>query len=272
MGRNNWTSEKLFNRLLKNKTQVTYWENIAELRRRPSKEVFEKAYGFAKSNIDKHKIIGLDVLQQLGFNPRFNKEQMVELHFELLEKEQSKNVLTSIFHGIGHNNDDLSPEQIAKLIQFKNIDSIHVKHALISALSGVDNLKAVETLIHLSKDKTPSVRNWATFAIGSLTELDNEHIRNALWERINDKDFDTKSEAIAGLANRNDQRVKTVIISELENGDYGTLLFKAILTVKDQSFLPVLDRSLKITKTSKDPNENGWVAALESLISELKKR
>lgn len=271
MSRKKWTSEKIFNRLLNNKTQKTYWENISELRRRPNQYVFEKAYEFAKSDNDKQKIIGLYILQQLGFDPRYNKKQTVELHFELLEKTQSKNVLKSIFHGIGHNNDELSDKHILKLIDFKNVKDIDIKHALISALSGIENSKAINVLISFTKDKASSIRNWATFGIGNLIETDNIDIRNALWNRVNDDDFETKSEAIVGLANRKDKRIKNIIISELENGDYGTFLFEAILTIKDKDFLPLLNRNLEIAKNDKDDIKNGWVLALEGTIEELEK-
>ncbi|CAL2085881.1 hypothetical protein [Tenacibaculum sp. 190524A05c] len=271
MRRKNWTSEKIFNRLLNNKTQKTYWDNISELRKRPNQEVFRKAYEFAKSDFDKQKIIGLDVLQQLGFDPRYNKKETVELHFELLEEEQSDNVLKSIFYGIGHNNDELSDKQILKLPEFKNVKNTEVKHALISALSGIENINTINVLIQFTRDKTPSIRNWATFGIGSLSELDNSDIRNALWNRVNDSDFETKSEAIVGLANRKDSRIKSVITKELENGDYGTLLFEAILTIKDQDFIPLLNKNLEVAKTNKDDIKNGWVPALENTINELTK-
>ncbi len=271
MSREKWTSEKIFNRLLNNKTQKTYWDNISELRKRPNQDVFEKAYEFAKSKNDKQKIIGLDILQQLGFEPRYNKKQTVELLFELLEKNQPENVLKSIFHGIGHNNDELSNKQISKLIEFKDLENIDVKHALISAISGIENLKAINVLIDFTKDKASSIRNWATFGIGNLIDSDNTDIRNALWDRVNDNDFETKSEAIVGLANRKDKRIKDIIISELENGDYGTLLFEAILTIKDKDFLPLLNRNLEIAKKDKDDIKNGWVLALEGTIDELKK-
>ncbi len=271
MRRKNWTSEKIFNRLLNNKTHKTYWDNISELRRRPNQEVFEKAYEFAKSDFDKQKIIGLDVLQQLGFDPRYNKKETVELHFELLEKEQSDNVLKSIFHGIGHNNDELSKKQISKLVEFKTIKNTDIKHALISALSGLDNSDAINTLIEFTEHKTSTIRNWATFGIGTLIESDNIEIRNALWKRTGDTDFETKSEAIVGLANRKDEKIKYVIKSELENGDYGTLLFEAILTLDDKDFLPLLIKNLEMAKKDKDDIANGWVLALEGAISELKK-
>ena len=43
MIRENWTSEKLFDRLLTNKTQKTFWDNIRVLRNRPNPEVYKKA-------------------------------------------------------------------------------------------------------------------------------------------------------------------------------------------------------------------------------------
>ena len=271
MRRKNWTSEKIFNRLLNNKTKKTYWENISELRRRPNEEVFDKAYELAKSTIDKQKIIGLDVLQQLGFDPRYNKEQTVALHFELLEKTQPDQVLISILHGIGHNNEGLSDQQVSKLIEFHQVKNLNVKHALIAALSGIENTKAINVLIEFTQDETSSIRNWATFGLGSLIESDNIAIRNALWNRVNDTDFDTKSEAIVGLANRKDKRIKDIIISELEEGNYGTLLFEAILTLNDPIFLPPLQNCLEIAKKDKDDIKNGWVSAIEETINKLKK-
>jgi hypothetical protein len=55
MSRKNWTSEKIFTRLLTNKAQKTYWDNISELRRRPNEDVFTKACQLAKTNIDSQK-------------------------------------------------------------------------------------------------------------------------------------------------------------------------------------------------------------------------
>ncbi|MBL4706681.1 MAG: hypothetical protein JKY54_19280 [Flavobacteriales bacterium] len=269
MSRKNWPSEKIFARLLNNKTKKTYWDNISELRRRPDQSVFKKAHDLAKSNIDSHKIIGLDVLQQLGFAPRFNKNQTVQLHFELLAEPQSNKVFRSIFYGIGHNNDDLSKNQVSKLTEFKTLKDLDVKHALISAISGIENSNAINLLIEFTEHQTSSIRNWATFGIGTLIELDNREIRDALWKRVDDADFETKSEAIVGLANRKDMKVKEIIISELKNGNYGTLLFGAILTLDDKDFLPLLNEILKNAKISENNFTNGWVLALEGTIQQL---
>jgi HEAT repeat protein len=268
MGRKNWTSKKVFDRLLNNKSQKTYWNNILELRKRAPKDVYNQAYILAKSESDKKKIIGIDVLAQLGFDPRIGQNKTVELYFELLENRQSDNVLFAIFFGISHNNENLTKSQVLKLIEFKHSENNDVRYSLVSAISGIDNPKAIETLIELSEDKLSSIRNWATFGIGTLSEENNDRIINALWNRVKDKHQITKLEAIVGLANRNDVKVKEEIIKELKNGEYGTLLFDAIETLKDKDFIPYLKSNLNSAK-----NDNGikkeWIADLTQCLSNL---
>ena len=229
MSRKKWTSEKIFTRLLKNKTQKTFWDNVGELRKRPNKEVYNRAFKLANSESEKDKIIGIYVLAQLGFNPRFEQNKTVDLYFKLLENEKSPKVISAILSSISHNNENLNENQISKLIEYKTHNFADVRFELTLAISCLENENAIKTLIELSSDKDSDIRNWATFGIGRQLENDTEDIRNALWNRINDSNFETKSEAIVGLANRLDRRIKEVIISELKNGDYGTLVFEAIL-------------------------------------------
>ncbi len=263
MSRKNWPTEKIFNRLLKNKTLKTYWDNIAELRTRPNQNVFNIAAKLTQATDDKSKIIGLDVLQQLGNTPRFNQKETIDLHFKLLEQPQSNKVLKSIFHGIGHNNEELTKKQIAKLVEFEHHENVEVKYALISALSGIENSKAIQLLINFTTHKNSTIRNWSTFGLGSLIETDNRAIRNALWNNVLDTDFDTKSEAIMGLALRKDIRVKNVLITALENGNIGTLILEAITVIQHKDFLPLLEMNLQ--KTERD--QSGWREALEETIS-----
>ena len=75
MSRKNWSSEKIYERLLANKSKKTYWDNISELRSRPNKEVYERAYSLTNSNSKKEIIIGIHILSQLGFDPRFFKKR-----------------------------------------------------------------------------------------------------------------------------------------------------------------------------------------------------
>uniref|UniRef100_UPI00404A8B78 hypothetical protein n=1 Tax=Flavobacterium sp. TaxID=239 RepID=UPI00404A8B78 len=269
MGRKNWTNEKIFDRLVHNNSQQTYWNNISELRKRATEEVYNQAFKFVKSDSDKNKIIGIDVLAQLGFEPRIRQQETINLYFELLETEQSDEVLFALFFGISHNNEILTKKQVAKLITFKNAKNKDIRYSLVAALSGIENPKAIKTLIELSEDQYAAIRNLATFGIGTLSKENSEQIINALWNRTKDKHQETKLEAIVGLANRIEIAVKELIIKELKNGEYGTLLFEAIESLKDKDFIPYLENNFKAAE--KESNIQAvWITDLKLCLEKLK--
>ncbi len=270
MARENWESEKIFERLVNNKSQKTYWNNISELRKRATEEIYDQAYQLAKSEIDKHKIIGIDVLAQLGFDTRIGKKKTVELYFELLENKQNDEVLFALFFGLSHNNENLTKSQVLKLIEFMNSENNIVRYSLVSALSGIENEKAIETLIELSEDNYSSIRNWATFGIGTLSEKNNDQVIAALWKRTKDKHQETKLEAIVGLARRKVVTIKEQIIEELKNGEYGTLLFDAIEILKDKDFIHYLENNLKSSKKDSGIKEE-WISDLKQCLKNLRK-
>ena len=72
-----------------------------------------------------------------------------------------------------------------------------------AAAPGEDALAA---LIELSADEASGVRDWATFALGTLAEDDGDALRDALAARLDDPDEDTRLEAVHGLALRGDAR------------------------------------------------------------------
>jgi len=215
MSRKNWTDKKLFERLLHNKTQQTFWDNISELRSRRNEFVYNTAYNLAQSSSEKEKIIGIYILAQLGFAPRMHQQKTVNLYFELLKNEKSIKVLTALLSSIGHNNELLSNERISQLVALKNHKYSTIRYFVVMSLLSVENTKAIDTLIELSEDKYSDIRNWATFGIASQIEIDNQKIRKALWDRINDSDEETKIEAIIGLSERKDPQIKKIIIQEL---------------------------------------------------------
>ena len=63
---------------------------------------------------------------------------------------------------------------------------------------------ALDALIELSADPEPGVRDWATFALGTLAPQDTPALRDALAARLDDPDDDTRLEAVHGLALRGD--------------------------------------------------------------------
>jgi hypothetical protein len=270
MGRQDWTDEKLFERLLHNKSDKTYWDNIRILRLRPTPSVFSKCVEFINSTNTRKRRIGVDILAQLGHSPRPFVKQSIKFFFTLLEKERNVDVLTSLLYAIGHNNESLKQSQVDKVSKFKNHPDKVVRQSVVSALLGIDNNKAFHTLIYLSNDKVASIKDWATFGLGTQIDNTNARITNALWERINDKHNNTRLEAIAGLAKRRDKRIKEVITATLNQGEAGSLLFDIIVELGDPSFIPFLKKQLKIAKLDKTINHE-WISKLYNCLISIKK-
>ena len=270
MSRKNWTDEKLFFRLVNNKSDKTYWDNIRELRSRANSNIFNACVKLIKSSRPKERIIGIDILAQLGLSPRPFFKESRKLFFDILKKEKDPKALFSLLYAIGHNNEKLNSDEMAILVSFKDNADKTVREGLVSALLSVDNKSAIDTLIHLTTDKVSHIRDWATFGIGTQIERNNEDIRNALWGRINDKHTGTKYEAIVGLANRLDIKIKGAIEIELKNPDFSALLFEAIATLKAIEYLPELKKILKASRGDETINKR-WRKDLKDCISFLNK-
>jgi hypothetical protein len=268
MSRRDWTDDKLFSRLLNNRSDRTYWDNIRELRSRANLEVFQKSFNLANSETDKGKIIGIDLLSQLGKSPRPFYKETIDLYFKLLQTQTNPEVLFSILMGIGHNNQRLTLKQSSIIAAFKMHENTDVRQGVVFAMLGVKNKIAIDTLIFLTNDRIAVIRDWATFGIGSQIEKNTITIRDALWQRVNDKNQDTKLEAIVGLARRKDKRVSKVIKQELKQGEYGTLLFEAITELKDKEFLPLLKKNLRQARNDNSINAK-WVNDLRICINTL---
>jgi hypothetical protein len=269
MSRKTWTNDKLFTRLLANKSDKTYWDNITELHLRSTEDVFTKCCELIKSRNKKANIVGIDVLSQLGLGRPFQNETL-QLFFEVLENAEDSEIIRSVLSGIGHNNHQtLNDSQIKFLSTFKDHIEPEVRYGLVFSLLFVKSENAINTLIYLTNDKTAWIRDWATFGIGQI-DRNNKTIREALWKRVNDKHQDTKLEAIAGLAKRKDIRVKEIIKRELSGGEYGTLLFEAIEELNDKDFLPLLNITLESAEKDKTINSQ-WIDDLKSCLERLNK-
>jgi HEAT repeat protein len=270
MGRIKWSDDFILHRLINNKSKKAYWNNIHFLRRRPSEGLFLKCVELTKSTNPRKRTIGIDILAQLSSDPRPYLSQTLKVFFDLLKTENDSVVLMSLLYAIGHNNEELNKRQLGTLCSFSGTKDDLVKEGLVYSLLGIEKLEAIETLIKLSSDKLSHIRDWATFGLGNLIDKNNKQIREALWNRINDKHQDTKLEAIFGLAKRKDTRINDIIQLELQKGEYGTLLLEAIIETGDKGFLPLLRKNLKTLKDSSNINPE-WIKDLKNCISELSK-
>ncbi|HAD80661.1 DUF5724 domain-containing protein [Empedobacter falsenii] len=269
MSKVNWSDEKLISRLINYKTDKSRWETIRILRSRPSKDLFEKCIKLINSNDQNKKIIGIDILAQLGKDKRPFRKETLKIYFELLNSETNVNVLFSILSGISFNEKELNKKQINKICSFQNSNSDLIKQGIVNALGFIEDEKAIDVLIKFSKDKANRIRSWATFYIGHV-DFDNEYIREALWSRVNDKHQETRMEAITGLAKRKDDRIIEVIKQEIIKDDFGSLLFEAILETENKDFIPILQQELNDSKNIETINSD-WIKGFEECIDDLQK-
>ncbi|RKR08581.1 hypothetical protein C8C83_0164 [Flavobacterium sp. 90] len=261
----NYSNEKLFERLLNNKSSKNYWNFITELRRRKDNDIFEKSVELTKSEIIKEKIIGINILAQFGF-PRLHLKEILKIYFDLLKTETDKNVISSILYGIGHNNENLTEKQIDIICVYKDHKSVTVRYALVNAILAIDKTKTIDILIELSKDKDSDIRDCATFGIGTQIETDTQIIREALWERINDTDNTARLEAIVGLAKRKDENIKKILKKELlEIDESGSLILEAIEEYNDKDFIFLIEEQIKRNKKLKKVDEDWLLETLEKL-------
>lgn len=116
-----------------------------------------------------------------------------------------------------------------------------VAGAFAGIATGLPNGPDIRSLIVLTRDQDPEVRNWATFTLGFQSLVDSSAIRAALWERTADEYPDAREEGIHGLARRHDLRV-VPLLAELLGKPEGAhiLTFHAAQIMGVPELLPAL--------------------------------
>jgi HEAT repeat protein len=214
-----------------------YWNAVLKLHRRDTQEVLSRAKELCHSSLYTDRRLGADLLGQLGICERtFPKECLAAL-LEMFNCEGEAKVLQSILIALGHLH---QPEAIVPASRYCKHPNPEVRFGVVSALTGHDDQRAIDMLIELSHDEDSHVRDWATFGLGTISDLDIPALRDALAERLNDVDFDTRCEAIVGLAKRKDSRVVPVIAKELASDCVGSLVVEAVTMIPSTEFYPQL--------------------------------
>ena len=216
-----------------------YSVNMARLvlHYRATREVFDEAARLCRTDSSEEKIIGADILGQLGIPERAFPKESLGVLLPMLEQEIDVDVLQAVAIALGHLRD---PEAIPHLIKLKNHPDDRVRYGVVQGVLTYEDGSAIEALIELSQDVDDEVRNWATFGLGSQIEVDTPAIREALYARIGDSHDETRGEALVGLAERRDERVLQPLIAELEGEMTWLLALDAAKLLKDPRLCPAL--------------------------------
>ncbi len=179
------------------------WQPIQILHYRGSREVFDGVRPLTRSDCPRERELAANVLGQLGVPDHVYPEEAIGLLLDMLQREQEPEVLSAIGVALGHQQ---SPRAAAPLAQLRHHANPDVRWSVAYGLAGLEDQSAVDALIELSADRDADVRVWATFALGTQIDLDTPALREALTQRMDDPDEDTRREAIFGLARRGDQQ------------------------------------------------------------------
>jgi HEAT repeat protein len=194
-------------------------------------------------SVDAHKRrVAADILAQLGWQEKTYHEESVKILIRLLS-DSDPAVLQAAAIACGHRNSALTVQRLAELADHP---SQNVRYGVSYGLAGRNDPLAIRALIGLTKDLDRDVRDWATFALGSQTELDTNDLREALRDRLTDADPEVRGEALVGLARRHDAQLKQAILDSLNGEFHGDWMLEAAEIVRDPEFVPAL-RNLRAT-------------------------
>jgi len=165
-----------------------------------------------RSGNSAERVAGADILGQLN---AFSDEAMKTLLDMLIDEDAA--VVEAVVHALGQRQDERTIEALSRAAAH---DASNVRWAVATALEDlIGDERAERVLLALMKDDDTSVRDRATFAVGSLSDHDTPRIRAALAERLRDDDKCVAHEAALGLARRRDARAIPYIVVAVESAD-----------------------------------------------------
>ncbi len=215
------------------------WEPVVVLHCRGTPEVLAEAEHLCFSSVCKERVLGANILGQLGVPDRAFPEECFRVLAERSGVERDANVLEAIGVAFGHLDDKRAIPLLVPLSKHQDKD---VRFGVVQGLLRHPDTTAIVTLIELTKDEDEEVRNWATFGLGHAVNTDTTEIRAALLERVTDSHDETRGEALVGLARRKDPRVLEPIILELDSEHVGLLVLEAAEALGDPRLFPALLR------------------------------
>lgn len=204
--------DELFALVVREQDDDARWTAIQELHAIGTREVFDRAVQLCQSDTAAERIAGADVVGQLN---TFSDEALLTL-VTLLDDADPK-VVEAAIHALGQQQDARTVDALSRAAHHQ---ASNVRWAVATALEDlIADDRAERVLLTLMRDPDTSVRDRATFAVGSLSDHDTPRIRAALFERLRDSDPAVANEAALGLARRRDARAIPYIAGAIESAD-----------------------------------------------------
>lgn len=204
--------DELFSVVVRELDDDSRWGAIQQLHALGTREVFDRAAQLCRSTTCTERRAAADILGQLN---AFSDEALRVLLGMIGDRESA--VVEAVVHALGQRQDARTIDALAHVATHP---ASNVRWAVATALEDlIGDERAERVLLTLMKDADTSVRDRATFAVGSLSDHDTPRIRAALAERLRDDDRCVAHEAALGLARRRDARAIPYIAIAVESSD-----------------------------------------------------
>ncbi len=244
------------------------WTIIVDIQARANHETFKHCKKLCLSSSYKDRVLGIDILAQLGVYHRPFKEETVPIFIDLFKTEKSLTVLSALFIGCGHLVKTDDHRFIPYLLKFIEHKSRNLRFGVVFGIMGHEEHLAIKALIQLTEDIDDDVRNYATFALGSQVNSNNCQVIGALEKRLLDNNDEIVDEAILGLALRKKfLKITKPILSILKNGEPKTLLLEAAGKVPNDEIYFELKNLYSLSKNDSSINTE-WLSSLREALSE----
>ncbi|HZB75798.1 MAG TPA: formyltransferase family protein [Solirubrobacteraceae bacterium] len=194
--------------------------SLAALGWRGDEEVLAALGPLATAPDRRARSVAAYVAGQLGAAVRRRPAESAALLEAMAEREADPAVLAVIAEAFGHLGE---PWGLSWLLRLRRHPHAAVRDGVVSALAGRESGLATEALIELSTDPDGEIRDWATFALGTLAPHDSPALRDALAARLQDPGTETRVEAVHGLALRGDARPVETALELLRADEPGSL-------------------------------------------------
>lgn len=205
--------KRQFDVALRARSALAYWQSVNDVQEIGGRNAFNLSSEMLRSREMRRRRLGADVLGELGYQeyPRPFRRQSGPLLVAALRSERNAAVLASLVTALGRLG---IRSAIPSLVGLTKQRSPTVRRALAAELPGCTwstgeerpDRRVTRVLIDLTRDPVAEVRGWACFSLaGSIA--DGPKIRAALWDRVRDRHYDTRVDALRALAIRRDPRV-----------------------------------------------------------------
>jgi HEAT repeat protein len=218
------------------------WDHVFALRNAGTPSVLAKALAWCQETDPFRRSIGVSILAQFGNEGKGYPDEANAMIRTMIQTEKDHDVMTSLISAVHFRQ---LREGAEWLISLANHPSEDIRWRVAWGLP-IPNLRdpetdrrAIDTLMQLLSDPDPQVRDWATFSL-SMTDEDTPQLREALLERMQDPDFNTRSEAAMGLAKRKEPRGITLLLECLKSDRVGELYVEAAEIYAHSNLKPAL--------------------------------